>query len=48
MIFSQNQMLRTGTTLNEIFTPDNSYPEIEDYVQSTFSPGYFFGININL
>ena len=46
--FSQNQMLRTGTTLNEIFTPDNSYPEIEDYVQSTFSPGYFFGININL
>ena len=48
LAFSQNQMLRSGINLNESFVSDSSYPEIEDYVQRTFSRGYYIGININL
>lgn len=48
LAFAQNQLLRNGITENETFSPQSSYPEIDEFVERTFSTGYFFGININL
>lgn len=45
--FCRNQELRSGINMNEVYT-DDSYGYIDDFTQKTFSPGYFFGININL
>ena len=45
--FCRNQELRSGINMNEVYTDDPS-GYIDDFTQKTFSPGYFFGININL
>lgn len=47
MAFCRNQELRSGVNMNEVYT-DPYAQYIEDFTQKTFSPGYFFGININL
>jgi hypothetical protein len=46
--FCQNTKLKNGYSLGNSYKLNNYNEDIEGITEKTFSPGYFFGINVNL